>query len=112
MEINYCNGRNYRRISPKLFKGQGICASAFPNKTFISLNHTLPGFIKSGSEPPPIQKEENVIVDGHHRYISGCLFGSIPKSVEVPRPKANEICSWKDLIIDSQDFGDNFDLKK
>jgi hypothetical protein len=61
--------------------------------------------LREGKEPLPIKIADEAIVDGHHRYISGHIFGSQPPSCDYIRPAANIIRSWDSVTVESTDFG-------
>ena len=53
-----------------------------------------------GERPPPIDVNNETIVDGHHRYVAGKVVGILPAislSDKVPDLKME----WKDVLIDS-----------
>lgn len=57
-----------------------------------------------GDRPLPIKIEDDAIVDGHHRYISGHIVGTLPDTCNWTRPKANEIKTWDKVIVYEEDF--------
>ncbi len=65
--------------------------------------------LKDGKVPPAIKIEENAIVDGHHRYISGHIFGVKPPKIDWIRPEANEIRLWNSVFVDGQDYENDYD---
>jgi filamentous hemagglutinin len=65
------------------------------------------GMLKNGEIPPAINIENDVIVDGHHRYISGHIYGSVPEKCTWIRPIANEIKSWDAVVVHAEDFRPN-----
>ncbi|MGL4599822.1 MAG: hypothetical protein ACRCYO_20020, partial [Bacteroidia bacterium] len=61
--------------------------------------------LRNGHLPKAIHVAESAIVDGHHRYISGHLFGKCPEEVPSIRPKANRISTWANVVVDEEDYG-------
>ena len=58
-----------------------------------------------GKIPPPINVENDIIIDGQHRYIAGMIFGKLPDIVPWTAPLSGiEKVLWKDIIVDELDW--------
>ena|SRR6218665_513411 len=65
--------------------------------------------LSGGSEAPAIQIDENSIVNGHHRYISGCIYERKPDTVPWLKATSTSILNWTEVIVVEEDFGANYD---
>ncbi len=54
-----------------------------------------------GEIPPPIKVENRLIVEGHHRYISGMMFGKLPEKIPWTAAHSTQKVMWKDMIVDT-----------
>lgn len=61
--------------------------------------------LKEGNIPPAIHIEDDAIVNGHHRYISGHILGKIPDTNLWIKAKANEVITWDCVTVDNEDYG-------
>lgn len=60
--------------------------------------------LEAGETPPPIKVDEGRIVDGHHRYIAGRVFGQEPPTT--PGGRINpKVDSWDAFRLDPTDWG-------
>jgi hypothetical protein len=60
--------------------------------------------LQKGQTPHPVRVAHSAIVDGHHRYISGHIFGKCPEIVPYIRPNANQITTWANVVVDIEDY--------
>lgn len=67
--------------------------------------------LKKGERPLAIKIAGDTIVDGHHRYISGHIFGEIPEKSEWILPKANEVRKWNMVTVASEDFDNELNAR-
>ncbi len=61
---------------------------------------------------PPIKVDEQLIVDGHHRYLASKIAGT---SIEYRRwTKADSVmgCNWSEIVIVTDDWYNNTLLKE
>ena len=47
---------------------------------------------------------DNLIIDGHHRYLSAQLCSYIIKTISSEKTSATQICNWNDIIFDEEDW--------
>jgi len=59
-----------------------------------------------GKIPPPIKIENNLIIEGHHRYLAGMIFGKLPESIPWTAPFSVDKIFWKEIIVDEIDWRD------
>jgi hypothetical protein len=65
--------------------------------------------LKEGKEAPAIHVDDDIIVNGHHRYISGCLYERKPSTVPWTKAPSTPILNWTIVIVVEDDFGSNYD---
>lgn len=63
--------------------------------------------LSNGEVPPPIKVDNNIIVDGNHRYISGRVSGVDIPTTPYSGGKPGSAVKWKDVKIDPFDWGNN-----
>lgn len=61
--------------------------------------------LAKGEEPPSIQVDGGVIIDGNHRYIAGRLLGIEVPQIEWSGKRPNEVINWDEVFIDPYDWG-------
>jgi hypothetical protein len=57
-----------------------------------------------GSGAPPIQVANGLIIEGHHRYIAGKLFGWQPDIVPGVAINAIRKVLWQEVFVDTGDW--------
>ena len=57
-----------------------------------------------GKIPPPIKVENDIVIEGHHRYTAGMLFGKLPDTIPWTAPLSVEKIFWKDIVVDESDW--------
>ena len=78
-----------------------------PSQRRISLPMVLDYFklLEHGSAAPHIKVSDNeLIIEGHHRYIAGILFGKLPDHVPGTRAFSAIIYEWAEIDIDLNDW--------
>lgn len=63
----------------------------------IQKNYEL---LRCGELPPDIKVYGNLIIDGHHRYVSGKIFGKLPNKVPWSASSATTKVDWKNVIVE------------
>ena len=61
--------------------------------------------LREGEEPPAIQVDGDVIVDGYHRYVAGMIVGRHPPTRPGRVGYAKPPIPWKDVTFDLEDWG-------
>ncbi|PYE42108.1 RHS repeat-associated core domain-containing protein [Paenibacillus barcinonensis] len=61
--------------------------------------------LAEGEVPPPIKVDNNIIVDGNHRYISGRVAGIDIPTTPYSGGKTDKVIRWEDVKIDPYDWG-------
>jgi hypothetical protein len=61
--------------------------------------------LRNGEKPPAIKVDNNIIVEGHHRYVAGLLFGQLPDVVPGTFSISGVIYKWENVTIDMLDYG-------
>lgn len=62
-----------------------------------------------GETPPNIKVDNKSIVDGHHRYISGCIAGKFPSTQNYIKPNGTSIYLWSEVLVVADDYLENYD---
>lgn len=63
--------------------------------------------LRNGEVPPPIRvDEDNVIVDGNHRYVAGMLMGRLPQTTQWPSGHKRPTIPWSEVKVDAVDWGE------
>ncbi|MBC7553992.1 MAG: hypothetical protein H7257_08435 [Taibaiella sp.] len=60
--------------------------------------------LAAGSKAPPIKAANDMIIEGHHRYISGLICGQLPGSTPWLAPHNLEKIPWADVTPDEADW--------
>jgi hypothetical protein len=64
--------------------------------------------LEAGEVPPTIKVDKGVIVEGHHRYVAGRLFGKEPAidPGTMSRSQASKVKPIQDIKCSPDDWGD------
>ena len=84
-------------------KNKLIRCNYFPTQPKVSLVNILEyvQMLKDGSPAPAIKVDENLIIDGHHRFIAGVIFGKLPEEIPWTKAFSTKALNWKDIIFDN-----------
>jgi len=65
--------------------------------------------LRDGKEPPAIHVDDNAIVNGHHRYISGHIYDRKPPVSPWTRSPSVSIGIWHKVLVVNEDFEPGYD---
>jgi hypothetical protein len=60
--------------------------------------------LANGDSPPPISVADNLVIEGHHRYVAGHIFGTLPEMQPGSKPTYVNRYRWSDLQVDPMDW--------
>ena len=60
--------------------------------------------LSQGSAAPPIQVANNMIIEGHHRYVAGKIYGQLPDIAPGIAISATVVTRWRDIHVDAADW--------
>jgi len=58
--------------------------------------------LRAGEVAPAIKVVNGILCDGHHRYIAGLMFGSMPEIMPWELPTNYILWSWQNIQIDCE----------
>lgn len=61
--------------------------------------------LENGSAPPEIRVSNGIVIEGHHRFIAGRIFGIEPAQQQWSAPSSLRGLNWSDIIIETTDWG-------
>src|SRR6185295_3685942 len=88
---------NSAQITVNVVKKRLRFARYYSSQTKISLPMVKRYFDKlnENQNPNPIKTDNNIIIDGHHRYVAGILFGREPETIPSFSTSATIVLQWK-----------------
>jgi hypothetical protein len=87
-----------------ILKDQKITLKSTQKKLCFPIINRIYKKMKSGIKFSPIKVDENLIIDGHHRYIASIMAEVPLELIPSNKTSATTIIDWSQILLDSEDW--------
>ena len=87
-----------------ILKDQKITLKSTQKKLCFPIINRIYKKMKSGIKFSAIKVDENLIIDGHHRYIASIMAEVPLELIPSNKTSATTIIEWSQILLDSEDW--------
>jgi hypothetical protein len=87
-----------------ILKNQKITLKSTQKKLCFPIINRIYKKMKSGIKFSAIKVDENLIIDGHHRYIAAIMAEFPLELIPSNKTSATTIIDWSQILLDSEDW--------